>query len=54
MTSMLNVFHVHSRSLCLDVSIFPKDLLYKDILMELHVYDTPDYFDAIRHLLIFS
>jgi hypothetical protein len=27
-------------------------LLYEDILMELHVYDTQDHFDTIWHLLI--
>jgi hypothetical protein len=30
-----------------------EDLLYEDILMELHVYDTQNYFDTIWHLLIF-
>ncbi len=37
----------------LNVSNLLKDLLYEDILMELHVYDTWNYFDTIWHLLIF-
>ncbi len=36
----------------LDVSNLHEDLLYEDILMELHVYDTQDHFDTIWHLLI--
>lgn len=31
----------------LDVINMPKDLLYKDILKELHVYDIHDYFNTI-------
>jgi hypothetical protein len=31
----------------LDVSNFPKDLLYKTIPTKFHVYDTRDYFDTI-------
>jgi hypothetical protein len=31
----------------LDLTNMPKDLLYKDILEELHVYHTHDYFNTI-------
>ncbi len=38
---------VFERVYVLDVINMPKDLLYKDIPMELHVYNTHDYFNTI-------
>jgi hypothetical protein len=46
--------HVFKKIYVLNVSNFPKDLLYKDIPTKFHVYDTHEYFDRIWHLLIFS
>jgi hypothetical protein len=31
----------------LNVTNMPEDFLYKDILVELHVYDTHDHFNTI-------
>jgi hypothetical protein len=38
----------------LDVSKLPKDLLYEDISIQFHVYDTSEYVHTIWHLLIFN
>jgi len=40
------------RSLCFRCLQFIEDLLYEDILMEFHVYDTQDYFNTTWQLLI--